>query len=73
MAVASTVKMTFLFSVRNTAPFSESRPPAKSHLLPTSKLVDSCGSTFGLFWLFGCALSVKFAVPGGVTDVPYET
>jgi hypothetical protein len=23
--------------------------------------------------LFGCVLSAKFALPGGVTDVPYET
>ena len=59
--------------VWNTAPFSDSRPSATSHLVPTSKLVDSCGFTFGLFWLFGCALSVKLAVPGGVTVVPYET
>jgi hypothetical protein len=52
------------------APVSDSRPSATSHLLPNSRLVDSCGSTFGLFWLFPWALSVKLAVPGGVTDVP---
>ena len=62
--------MTFLFTVRKTAPVSESRPPKKSHLLPTSKLADSCGFTLGLFWLLACALSVKLAVPGGVTTVP---
>ena len=39
--------------------------------MPTSMFVDSCGSTLGLFWLFGCALNVKLAVPGGVTEVPY--
>src|SRR5262245_5353968 len=65
--------MTLVFSVRNAAPFNDNRPLPKSHLLPISKLVDSCGFTLGLFWLFGCALSVKFALPGGVTDVPYET
>ena len=73
MAVASTVKMTFLFSVLNTALFSESRPLAKSHFVPTSKLADSWGSTLGLLTLFGCALSAKFAPPGGVALVPYET
>ena len=64
---------TFSLMVWNTAPFNERRPPATSHLVPTSKLDDSCGSTFGLFWLLGAALSVKFAAPGGVTVVPYET
>ncbi len=73
MAVASTVKMTFLFSVLNTALFSESRPLAKSHLVPISKFSDNCGSTFGLLTLFACALSAKFAPPGGVALVPYET
>ncbi len=69
-AVASTVKMTFLFSVLNTALFRESLPLAKSHFVPTSKFADLCGSTFGLLTLFACALSEKLALPGGVALVP---
>jgi hypothetical protein len=51
--------MTLRFFVWKIAPVSSSRPPAISHLLPASRLVDSCGSTSGLFWLFCCVLRLK--------------